>query len=96
MPTPARVVILPEDTATLRNEEVNMTDPGPYQVVFIGQRIVRLLILHLDDFFGPVLRLVDERLDGMDGAITPGTKLEAGDPLIVLDIGGNAEADVVR
>ena len=33
MPTPARVVILPEDTAKLRIEEVQLPDPGPYQVV---------------------------------------------------------------
>lgn len=33
MPTPARVVVLPQDTATLRIEELELPDPGPYQVV---------------------------------------------------------------
>ena len=35
MPTPARVVVVPEgsDRPTLRVDEVNLPDPGPYQVV---------------------------------------------------------------
>ncbi|MGI9325324.1 MAG: zinc-binding dehydrogenase [Pseudomonadales bacterium] len=33
MPTPARVVVLPTDTATLRIEDVDLPDPGPTQVV---------------------------------------------------------------
>lgn len=33
MPTPARVVVLPQDTATLRVEELWLPDPGPFQVV---------------------------------------------------------------
>ena len=33
MGTPANVVVLPQDTATLRIEEINLPDPGPTQVV---------------------------------------------------------------
>lgn len=33
MPTPARVVVLPVETAKLRIEEVRIPDPGPHQVV---------------------------------------------------------------
>lgn len=33
MPTPARVVVLPQDTATLRIDEVHLPDPAPHQVV---------------------------------------------------------------
>jgi Zn-dependent alcohol dehydrogenase len=33
MPTPARVVVLPQEQAPLRIEEVRLPDPGPYQVV---------------------------------------------------------------
>ena len=33
MPTPARVVVVPEGPGRLRIEEVELPDPGPYQVV---------------------------------------------------------------
>lgn len=33
MPTDARVVVLPQDTAHLRIDEVRLPDPGPYQIV---------------------------------------------------------------
>ncbi len=33
MPTPARVVVVPEGPGRLRIEEVDLPDPGPYQVV---------------------------------------------------------------
>jgi Zn-dependent alcohol dehydrogenase len=33
MPTPARVVVVPQEHAPLRVEEINLPDPGPYQVV---------------------------------------------------------------
>jgi len=33
MGTPARVVVLPQDTSQLRIEELNLPDPGPTQVV---------------------------------------------------------------
>ena len=33
MGTPARVVVLPQDTARLRVEELTLPDPGPTQVV---------------------------------------------------------------
>src|SRR4051794_6032103 len=33
MPTDARVVVLPPETAKLRIDQVRLPDPGPYQVV---------------------------------------------------------------
>jgi hypothetical protein len=33
MGTPANVVVLPQETATLRIEELTLPDPGPTQVV---------------------------------------------------------------
>lgn len=33
MPTNARVVVLPTDTATLRIEELKLPDPAPHQVI---------------------------------------------------------------